>query len=251
MRLAATAAIVILAATAACDSVTGPGESEFPTLPPVSDAVLPDSIRAAYRDDAIRLALRYVESVSAAPITPVEPPAQLVRTLLDGLAHVYRFPHPARDTVVDVLRIHTFPNPQLYELIVGVDTTFAWVREWRAGNRLTGEPAIDALLQQYRLNVREYYPWLSGHAVVLRSAEPLNMNALARRFSGIAGVRYAEPNGFMGDGNDIRASVQGNAWRLDYSLGTGDCPAGCTSRITWSFLVDRGGAVTYLGRGGG
>jgi hypothetical protein len=251
MRLAAFIAVAAMCVSAgACDSATGPEAGQFPSLPGVGDALIPDSLRPAYRDDAVRLALRFLEATHSPGRNGVEPPAALVRTLRDALNHVYLFEHAARDTVIEVLRIHTFPNPQLHELIVGVDTTHAWVGEWRAGHRFTGQPGVDALLAQYQLSLREYYPWSFGHAVVLRSAEPLNMAALARRFVGIAGIRYAEPNGYMGDGNDIRARVQGSGWRLDYSLGAGDCPAGCTLRTTWSFLVDHAGTVSYLGRSG-
>lgn len=251
MRLAAFTAVAAMCVSAgACDSATGPEAGPFPSLPGISDAVIPDSLRPAYQDDAVRLALRFLEATHSPARNSVEPPAALVRTLRDALTHVYLFEHAARDTVIEVLRIHTFPNPPLHELIVGVDTTHAWVSEWRAGRRFTGQPSVDALLEQYQLSVREYYPWSFGHAVVLRAAAPLNMAALARRFVGIAGIRYAEPNGYMGDGNDIRARVQGSGWRLDYSLGAGDCPAGCTMRTTWSFLVDHAGTVSYLGRSG-
>jgi hypothetical protein len=54
----------------------------------------------------------------------------------------------------------------------------------------------------------------------------------------------------VGDGPDIRASVHGEGWRLDYSVGFGDCPAGCIYRHTWSFAVSGDGVVTFLGRSG-
>ena len=52
-----------------------------------------------------------------------------------------------------------------------------------------------------------------------------------------------------GDGNDIRA-LRGAPILLDYSVGYGDCPAGCIARRTYHFAVHADGTVEYLGASG-
>ena len=52
-----------------------------------------------------------------------------------------------------------------------------------------------------------------------------------------------------GDGNDIRAS-RADLILLDYSVGYGDCPAGCIGRRFYHFAVHEDGTVDYLGASG-
>jgi hypothetical protein len=236
------ALLIATLALSGCETVT-----EAPSVPGTPDALLPDELRAQYHTDGLRLAARHLETTGAYERNDVELPAALVTTLFNALSRVYAVEHPARDSVVELHRIHTFPDFPLHEVLVGVDPAQSWVQEWQSGNRLTGEPTVDAPMQADGLELVRYYGWISGNAVLLRSNQPLNTAALSRRFTGIAGVRYVEPNRYAGDGNDIRARIQGGAWRLDYSFGTGDCPAGCTYRRTWSFLVESSGAVRFLG----
>jgi hypothetical protein len=56
-------------------------------------------------------------------------------------------------------------------------------------------------------------------------------------------VRYAEPNGIIGDGNDIVARAN-RTYTL--SRGWGDCPAGCISREYFDFTVTDQGVFPGL-----
>jgi hypothetical protein len=239
-----TAAVLCLA-LAGCDLF---GANSGSTRPPVDDTGVPAELRAAYREDAARLALRHLAEQGDLDEQSVTLPAGLVDELYGALIRVYHATDlPGRDSVVTPQPIHTFGNPVLHSLIVSVDQTAAdWPRAWRDGEALTGEPSVDALVEDYGLRVESYYDWPSGHAAVLHTDDPLNLKALAARFEGIPGVRYAEPNGLAGDGNDIDALRGDTYWQLDYSIGSGDCPAGCIQRYTWRFRVYDDGRVTYL-----
>ena len=225
-------------------------------VPLSSDTDLPDSVQALYREDAARLALRYLyEHDEEAADEQVELPEPLVTSLYNALVRVHAVRDlPARDSVVALYRIHTFPNPAMRSLIVAVDSTAGWVEAWRQGRRLTGQRRIDALMEQYDLSLEEFHRWSWTDIAVLSTAEPLNLRALAPLFSSVPSVTYAEPNGYLGDGNDITAEAGGGEgaafWRLQYSVGYGDCPAGCTARRTWTFRVHADGDVQYLGASG-
>jgi hypothetical protein len=254
-RGAPRAVVLVLALTVAaagaagCDSVPAPTDPTVPLIPQ-ENVEISGPLQNAYREDAARLALRSILEAGGAGRNEVRLPPALVSTFYNALTRVHAMNHPARDSVVEMYRIHTFPNPATHELIVGVDPGQEWVQRWQRGDRLTGNSSVDRLMEEFNLQLERYYPWSSGHAVVLRSAAPLNILALARRFSDIRSVRYAEPNGFGGDGHDIRARLMNSGVRLDYSVGFGDCPAGCIGRHTWSFLVDSSGHTTYLGSSG-
>lgn len=244
-RRGATLGLVAVVATVACADVLGPDDPV-----PLAELELPDSVVAAYAVDAAHLAVRHVEAARDSEVVPVELPTALADTLHEALLRVYAFDHPARDEVVEVYRVHAIGRPSLHEVIVGIDTTVAWTRSWLAGERLTGNAVVDSLLETYAIDVELPYDWAVPDWVVLRAAEPLNAPALARRFGELPAVRYAGTNDQVGDGPDIRAVARDDGWRLDYSIGWGDCPAGCIYDHTWSFAVDAAGRVDYLGEDG-
>jgi hypothetical protein len=213
----------------------------------VDDRTVPDSLAALYRVDAARLALRVVYDDERPEREEVELPTALVDELYDALALVYNATGlDSRDWVVERFPIHTFPNPEVFELTVGVFPSKEWVGAWQSGQRFTGNTHIDQLLETYDLSLEAYHD-RSMHRANLRAGRPLNVAALAMRFEGIDGVRYAEPLSWFGDGNDIRARSRGERWELEYSVGYGDCPSGCVQRHYWTFLADLGGFVRYEG----
>jgi hypothetical protein len=219
---------------------------ETASTPPGSGAPL-DSTALALRTDAVALAIRQVRQARGP--AQAEIPATLIESLHRALAAVRASRSPARDTVVSLYRIRPRPEPQ--ELIVTVDTTRPWVRAWQRGETVTGNAEVDALTGQYGLVLRRYYPWSSGHAAILGATRPLNVVALEPLFARIAGVRFAESNDVFGGSHDVMAEPDGSGgWRLTYSLGYGDCPAGCINRRFWTFQVSATGVVTYLGSRG-
>lgn len=225
-------------------------DGAFPVVLEPSQVELSEPQRLAYQEDAVRLAIRRLAETGSPALSDVNPPDALVASLYNALVHVHGTSHPVRDSVIDLYRIRTFPDPATREIMVRVDPAYEWTAAWRELNARAGDPAIDSLVDQYDLSVRAFYEWSIGDVAVLRAGRPLNAVALATRFESIPGVVWAERNGAIGDGDDIRARLWGDGWRLDYSVGFGDCPAGCINRHAWSFAVAQSGAVTFLGRSG-
>ena len=224
-------------------------EATSPEVPPLQ-IVLPADLEQSYRVDAARLAVRELGSSEDLKALPPEIPTELVASLFNALVRVHATSLPARNRVVEA-GIHTFPQPDVFEMLVKLSPDAVWAAAWRQGAALTGNPAVDQLVTRYQLRIEHYYLWTFGEYVVLRSAEPVNTAGLARRLSEVPGILLAEPNGWGGDGNDITARRDGDAWRLRYLLKWGDCPAGCISSHYWEFRVRESGAVTYLGEGDG
>lgn len=223
----------------ACDTVT--------TTPPLDhiaapdDSALPDSVKTAYEEDAAQLAMRYVQRRGTAADS-IRLPEDRVELFYNALVHVYTANDISeRD---DIVEIHTFPRYNTHEAIVAMDTTVAWTEAWLNGERLTGQPDVDALLEDYELSV-EHKPNASQPYVLVRSAAPINTLALSRQFEGIEGVAYAEQNGYAGDGNDIEATVEEDAVVLAFRRAWGDCPSGCINEEAWVFSVDAAGTVRF------
>ena len=237
--LAAAAMIV------ACDGATAP--RFFKST--IDDSQVPAPLREAYREDATRLALRDLLNGGFTEITIPNEPVQLY---YDALVLVYNATIlPARDTVADVYRIHTFPSPTTRSLLLELFGTEAWVQRLARREVPTGEPTVDSLLARYALSVGSVYTMHDGDILItLGPPQPLNVQALALLFRGITGVRFSEPNGVLGDGNNIAGSVSESRVLLDYSVGSGDCPAGCTGRRFYHFAVHDDGTVEYLGASG-
>ncbi len=223
--------------------------SQFSAFSNAEDSSLPDSMRRAYYEDAARLALRELERTRDLATEPVELPAELVQTFYEALILVHNAVDlPARDAVVEAYAIHTFLHPELYSLVLSADTTRAWVKALRRGETVTGEPQVDKLLHQYELSLRRQSFVLDFF--ILQTKQPLNLPALARKFSEIAGVYSAYPDSWIGGDRDIHANLESRAIGLRYEYGWGDCPSGCIDRHYWQFFVHEDGRVEFAGEEG-
>ena len=254
-RLSASAALLItLGITAASSNALSPTQIESRLSQSIAqnqqaqDAQVPDIVKHQYREDATELALRLLVQEGETSGSGVELPADLIQTLYNALIQVYQATdEPARNAVVDY-NIHAVPRVNTRELLVGVDSTKAWTQAWRNGKRLTGNAEIDALMEQFDLDLKQYLS--VSNIAVLRTGRQFNTPAIAKLFNGIQGVQYANVNGVLTDGGDIQAEFKGNYWQLKYSIGFGDCMAGCSDRTTWTFNVYPDSGVQFAGRSG-
>lgn len=253
---ALVAALGVLASMPACSSsptVPRARSGELPAIPAVDESRVPADLSAAYRVDAARFALRVRAERSVRPgQRSVEFRPAEVEPFHRALLWIFLFQHPARDSVVELREIHTFPRPRVQELAVGVESDARWPDAWREGTLFTGNKAVDRLIRRFDLALIAYRDLrtMSFDIAVLRTAEPLDIAALGTRFEGIEGIHSAGPNTVAGDANDIRAVVEDSAIRLEYSVGFGDCPAGCIGRHIWSFRVHEDGEVEFVGISG-
>lgn len=234
---------VLVIVLAGCD-VTAPRTVQSR----VDDSRVPADLRAAYLEDASLLALR---ELIAGGFHDIRIPADTVQPYYDALVLVYNATLlPARDTVVDVYRIHTFGQPSIRRLYLLVPDTQQWAQRLAHDSLPTGNAGIDQLLAEYGMSYDHAFVMSSTQEflIVLRSTEPLNMPALASRFAEIPGVRAGQ-DGLLGDGNNI-TGTRDDVLLLDYSVGYGDCPAGCTARRVYHFGVHSDGRVDYLGASG-
>ncbi len=235
-----------------CDSSTEPRLNlVIYQVTEADDSSLPVEVKNNYLDDAYRLSLREMQNKNPLETQTVEIPEESAMMYYKGLIHIYNATLiEARDSVVKIFSIHTFLNPRFNEFLIGVtDTNLSWVKQWRSGEKITGVKELDDLVNKYSISIKSAY--ISYPLTfIMYTPQRNNLNALCLLFSKIQGVRFAEPNGYFGDGNDITAVVGDEKIIYTFTLGWGDCPSGCTAWHSWGFEVSINGNVKYIGSSG-
>ena len=233
-----------------CGSVE-PTESTWKngfTIPDGNDSNLSDSLKSVYKADAEHLALRDIHSVESEKNSLVEIPGELINMYYSSLIHVYNKYYGVKGLIGAVCNIHVFPEPETHRLLVSADMTKQWVKNFLGGNSVTGYKAFDDLVATYKLKQTQVGTF--SNIIVLYSENALNILALSNLFKNLDGVNFTEPDGIVGDGNDIKSEVNRNQLNLTYYLKWGDCPAGCISHHYWKLRLDRMGNVEFIDEGG-
>ena len=102
----------------------------------------------------------------------------------------------------------------------------------------TGNAAFDAL--NAKLGLQAVRPYRHTGVLVMHVSERANVGAARRAYRKIAGVEYAEPDAYLGDGSDIEAAKTGGVWHIVVRKAWGDCPAGCIYKKLFFFTVKEG-----------
>ena len=73
---------------------------------------------------------------------------------------------------------------------------------------------------------------------------------ISEKLNKIEGIKYAEPNGYAGYGNDIKVFQERNKLQFVFALNWGDCFAGCTAGHSWVFDIYYNGKIEFVTSGG-
>ena len=102
----------------------------------------------------------------------------------------------------------------------------------------TGNAAFDAL--NAKLGLQAVRPYRHTGVLIMHVSERANLRAAGRAYRKIAGVEYAEPDAYLGDGSDIEAAKTGGVWHIVVRKAWGDCPSGCIYKKLFFFTVKAG-----------
>ena len=156
----------------------------------------PDSVIAAYKEDADRLALRKIFRLNLPYEDSVEIPQIISDSFLNAMLAVYNAVElPERDTVVSMLDIHTVPTTFIDRVLVAADSNLYWMQLLKQNIIPTGYAPLDSLILKYDLSVEDYETWSNWflwHAVTLKSTRNLNIKALADAFEQLDDVYFSE-----------------------------------------------------------
>lgn len=152
-------------------------------------------------------------------------PAAVVNQVIDELAII-------RDAFPAVAGITVWRDWVPGQLLVRLAPA-AWA-QYLAGTYA----AFDALNDEYGLVVTSV--WTYGRWLTLTSPECSNPLVLREAYLTLDGVEFAEPNGYIGDGDDITSTHLG--W-YTFKHGWLDCVAGCSFAHYWQFMVSDNRAI--------
>ncbi len=212
---------------------------------------LPADLAAAYREDAHRIALRELQSQKTVTgEMEAKIPQDRVDYYYDKLVKAYTL-WMSSDSIEDLTHIHTFGNPDMRTIRLVVAPESPYLKTWSQSNEVTDNLYINQLVSKYGLEITEYKTATLGPTVYMRSSGFINTPELCFILANFEGIKFAEPEGMVGDGNDIDVTSTAKTGRiLRFSVGEGDCPSGCIHRKYWNFLLEDSGNVLYIGTDG-
>lgn len=217
----------------------------------INDGFMPNKLKSIYRKDAARIALRFVDKEQKATNQTVEIPEQLVNAVYNALVAVRVSDVPAVDTVATKLGLRTFSNPNTNTITLIFEHDADWAKPLKMRADSTARYSINKIMRKYSLMVSKVVSLDEDRSgLVLISKEPVNIQALSRKFfleEGIGCIEEIQP---FGDGNDITMELGTDGWTITYSCKFGKCLEKCDKHYDWKFKVSRGGQVTYLGSKG-
>lgn len=210
-----------------------------------SNCSTPDSITTRHSRYASELTLRKFHRNNVSYKDSVFIPKVHTDTVLNALNAIYNATSiKERDSVISIFRIYAYPVYSTNSFFVSANPDLPWMQQLKTGTFPTGDATVDGLINTYHLKATSF---LFEDVVVLRTDSNYNIRALAKLFEQIPGVSYTEPNGYAGDGSNIKDSIFSDHIQLIYSYGWGDCPAGCIYRRYWTFNVYFDCSVEFAG----
>jgi hypothetical protein len=207
------------------------------------DCSVSNEIRARYTESAYHMMMRsYLADTSLPQYHQADLSATERDRLLGLIQAVYNMNTPERDTVFNVYNIVEHPLVSLYNVTLQIDPGTQEGKNLMVGNP-TGNTAFDALLAKYGID--SFVTKLSSPGTVwvfARTSVPHNMVQVAKELGAFSFIYNAEADGYVGDGDRIKLNpfecfAAPCPAEIDFSIGRGDCPAGCTYRRHWVFHV--------------
>ena len=204
-------------------------------------------IKDNYINDARQLYLRDILADSNHPnYNEAVLDTNEINEILGIFQLVYNLKSPIRDTVFDIYKIHALPCYSLQSIGLKVDVSAPEIINMVNGQIPTGNNDLDNVLTKYEFDsVRTAYsypdfPWLS-----IYTKNSYNLKPLIKAIEEVPSVILAENNGGCFDGNDINLERDSDKATISFSIGRGDCPAGCIYRRYWIFRIENN-RVKYI-----
>jgi hypothetical protein len=208
-----------------------------------NDIKLDSYIIENYSDDAKQLYFHeiYQDSTHTNYTNPILDENE-INKILKIIQAVYNSDSPERDTVFDIYDIQGYYCYSFNSISLRVDTGLTEIKNLANNIFPTGEAGLDNLLTNYNFDsVKTSYsyprfPWLT-----IYTGDEYNMIPIEKEFSDIESIQIAEFNkGCVGDGNSIELTRDDDLATIIFSIGSGDCPAGCIYHKYWEFSVLNG-----------
>jgi hypothetical protein len=169
-----------------------------------------------------------------------------ITKVLKILQLIYDLNSPETNTIFNTYKIHARLCIGFNYIYLKVKTDQPEIINLAKGTIPTGNTHLDALLTNYGFDsVRTFYSYPGFPWLTIYSANDYNLIPIADKFSKISSIILTdiESGGCIGDGNTIKLIRSGTSAKVTFSIGDGDCPAGCIYHKYWEFLVENNKAA--------
>ncbi len=209
-----------------------------------------DFILENYYDDARQLYFNEIMNNSNHPnYNNPELDENEIDKILEIIRAVYNSASSERDTVFDIHQIHEYCRHQNFynSISLRVNTGLPAIQNLSQGIIPTGDEELDRVLAAYTFDsVSLYYSYPDFPWLIVWTKNEYNMIPVEKEFNELESVQIAEfEKGCVGDGDRIRLIRENDSAKIVFSIGRGDCPAGCMYHRYWEFNVS-GGVATFI-----
>jgi hypothetical protein len=215
---------------------------------PGDESALNDSVKNRLITDGYRLALRHLINNIPNGNNIVDIPDTLFHDFYNGLLHIYNYKSSIRDSIYNMLYVNSNPDPVFHEIIIIVDTSSTWLKNWLGNIFPTGNSKLDSMISKYSIYIfKDSGIYNNEHTLLLYSNQFNNIEALNHQFRNIENIINCSPNyrgNYEGSLRDVTANIIDDSIIYKYVVVDSDL----FLYVNWFFKVDFTGNVTYLGR---
>ncbi|UCS92336.1 hypothetical protein KZP23_16735 [Echinicola marina] len=207
-----------------------------------------DYILENYYDDAVQL---YLEEIYTNEghfnYNKHELQESEIQKILKIIQAVYNLDVPERDTVFNIHGIHGYYCNSYNSLTIKVDPSLPEMEKLSNDVIPTGNSTLDELLEKYDYDsTRTSYSYPDFPWMTIFFKGTYNMLPIGNEFEQLDGILDVSGfRGCVGDGNTIEVFRGRSSAKIVFSIGWGDCPAGCIHYRYWEFEV-RNGMAKFL-----
>jgi len=168
-----------------------------------------------------------------------------VNKILKIIQAVYNSNTPERDSVFEIYQIHGYYCYSFSSISIKVNTELPEIQNLSDNVFPTGESSLDYILNTYNFDsVKASYSYPDFPWLTIYTNYEYNMIPVEKEIADVKSILIAEFNkGCAGDGNNIELRRNFDSAIITFSIGSGDCPAGCIYHKYWEFKVSDGMAT--------
>ena len=169
---------------------------------------------------------------------PILDTAEITK-ILKIIQAVYNSNLPEKNVVFNEYKIHARYCYSFNSIGLKVHTNLPEIQNMVNRIHPTGNKSLDDLLTTYGLDsVKTAYSYPNFPWLTIFTKKELNMIPVVDKFNANSSIILAEMDaGCIGDGNTISLTRTENSAIIVFTIGSGDCPAGCIYHKYWEFSV--------------
>lgn len=193
-----------------------------------------------YTDDAKQLYMHEIfNNVNHSNYDNPELDNNEVDKILKIIQLVYDSNSVARDSVFDIHKIHARYCYSFNSIMLKVNAELPEIKKLSNNIFPTGNADLDKILSKYKIDsVKTAYSYPKFNWLTVYTKNEYNVMPIANELDNLSSILIADFNkGCVGGGNTINLHRNDSMATITFSIGWGDCPAGCIYHKYWEFKV--------------